>query len=84
MPTQFDRKSLRKLRKRAGLSQSEVARRIGVTSEMVCRLEGGTARPSIQTLAKLADLFGVTWSRFSRKVAADDSTSAAHPMADAA
>ena len=44
-------KKLRKLRERVGLSQEELARRLGVTRVTVTRWENGTRRPS-----KIAEL----------------------------
>jgi len=41
-------------RNRAGLTQDELARRMGTTQPVVARLEGGRARPSMRTLERLA------------------------------
>jgi transcriptional regulator with XRE-family HTH domain len=54
--------SLRKLRQRLGLSQQELARRLGVTRATVTCWENGTRRPSrlaeraIQTVAEANEL----------------------------
>ena len=47
-------------RKAAGLTQAEIARRIGTTQSAVARLEGGSTRhlPSLATLHKYADAVG--------------------------
>lgn len=47
-------------RKAAGLTQAEIARRIGTTQSAVARLESGSARyfPSLATLHKYADAVG--------------------------
>jgi len=47
-------------RMRAGLTQEEVANRMGTTKSAVCRLESVTSKnsPSIQTLLKYAQAVG--------------------------
>ncbi|HXZ67375.1 MAG TPA: helix-turn-helix transcriptional regulator [Alphaproteobacteria bacterium] len=42
----------------AGLTQDELAKRMGTTQSVVARLESGQARPSTSTLEKLADATG--------------------------
>jgi transcriptional regulator with XRE-family HTH domain len=41
-------------RNRAGLTQEELARKMGTTQPVVARLESGRSRPSIRTLERLA------------------------------
>lgn len=48
------------LRKKAGLSQSKVADKLGVTNKSVSKWENGAAKPSTNTLRKLSDLFGIS------------------------
>jgi len=45
-------------RNRAGLTQSELARRMGTKQPVVARLESGRARPSMRTLERLAKATG--------------------------
>lgn len=45
-------------RARAGLTQAELAERMGTSQSAVARLESGTARPSVATLEKLAAATG--------------------------
>jgi len=45
-------------RKRAGLTQQQLARRMGTTQPVVARLESGNTRPSLRTLERLADATG--------------------------
>ena len=45
-------------RSRAGLTQSELARKMGTTQPVVARLEGGRSRPSMRTLERLAEATG--------------------------
>jgi transcriptional regulator with XRE-family HTH domain len=46
------------LRSRAGLTQEELARKMGTTQPVVARLESGRARPSMRTLERLAQATG--------------------------
>ena len=46
------------VRSRAGLTQEELARKMGTTQPVVARLESGQSRPSIRTLERLADATG--------------------------
>ena len=45
-------------RARAGLSQSEVAQRMGTTQSVVARLEGGKATPSLRSVQRYAQAIG--------------------------
>ncbi len=47
-----------KARARAGLTQAELAERMGTSQSAVARLESGKARPSVGTLEKLAEATG--------------------------
>ena len=48
------------LRKRAGLSQGDVAERLNVSRQAVSRWETGLAVPSTDNLSRLGRLYGVT------------------------
>ena len=48
------------LRKKAGLSQWELANQLGVTNKAVSKWENGKAKPGTETLRKLAELFAVS------------------------
>lgn len=50
--------ALIKARADAGLTQEELAKRMGTTQSAIARLEGGKSRPSTTTLAKLAKATG--------------------------
>lgn len=54
---------VRGLRTARGWSLDELAGRSGVSKGMVVQVEGGRTNPSIGTLARLADAFGVTVAR---------------------
>lgn len=45
-------------RARAGLSQTELARRMNTSQSAIARLEGGRTRPSTRTLEKVAAATG--------------------------
>jgi transcriptional regulator with XRE-family HTH domain len=49
---------LRALRRDAGLSQRQLAERIGTTQSAIARLEAGRTEPKIATLTRLADALG--------------------------
>lgn len=46
-------------RKKAGLSQAELAKKLGVTNKVVSKWENGSAKPTTSTLQKLAVLFEI-------------------------
>ena len=48
------------LRKRAGLSQDELADKLGVTRQTISRWEQGTACPDMYNLKQISKLFGVS------------------------
>lgn len=58
-------------RKRQGLSQEELAARIGVSRQAVSRWELGSTMPDAPNLVKLADLFGVTTDYLLRETQAE-------------
>ena len=47
-----------KARSKAGLTQEEVAQRMGTTQSVVARLESGNLLPSVKTLSKYAQATG--------------------------
>lgn len=52
------------IRKKAGLSQCEAAQRIGISRSFLSTVELGQSGISVQTLARMADVYGVTMSGF--------------------
>jgi len=46
------------VRNRAGLTQEELAQKMGTTQPVVARLESGRTHPSMRTLERLADATG--------------------------
>ncbi len=57
-------KELRRAFGGTGLSQEELAKRLGVTSNTLSRWETGTYKPKLQDLDKLANFFTVSVSVF--------------------
>jgi repressor LexA len=53
-------KRLMELRKSAGLSQFEVAKKIDVSRQAYCHYETGRRQPTLETLSKLASFFSVS------------------------
>lgn len=51
---------IKELRKSKGLTQAELATKLGVTRQAVSLYEKGQRKPKIETLKKLADYFGVS------------------------
>ena len=47
-----------RLRTEAGLTQAELAKRMGTTQSAIARMEGGGSRPTLETLEKLAAAVG--------------------------
>jgi predicted transcriptional regulator len=59
MATEFSvARELIAARARAGLSQSEVAQRMGTTQSVVARLESGKRPPSMRTVERFAQAVG--------------------------
>jgi transcriptional regulator with XRE-family HTH domain len=46
------------LRTKAGLTQAELAERMGTTQSAIARMEGGGSRPTLETLEKIAGAVG--------------------------
>jgi transcriptional regulator with XRE-family HTH domain len=55
------------MRKRQGLSQAELAKRVGVTSSSISQVEGNQIYPSLSTLIKIADVLTVDVRSFFRE-----------------
>ena len=51
-------RELIRLRKKQGLSQSEVARRAGLKQPAIARLESGAVRPTLDTIQRVAHALG--------------------------
>lgn len=51
---------LRELRTKSGLTQNELANKLGVSGQTILNWENGIYEPKINQLIQLADLFGVS------------------------
>ena len=51
---------LRELRNKSGLTQNEIAARLGVSGQTILNWENGIYEPKINQLIQLADLFNVS------------------------
>ncbi len=51
--------NLRHQRKARNLTQAELAERVGVSTEMISKIERGVAAPSFPTIERLGDVLGV-------------------------
>ncbi len=47
-------KNIRDLRERRGITQVQLAERVGITQAMLCQIERGTKNPSLQVGAEIA------------------------------
>lgn len=66
--------NIKDIRLRKGLTQSEVAAALGVSSVVYSRYENGKRQPSIDTLVQMADIFGVTVDYLLGRQDIEDST----------
>lgn len=51
-------RTLRELRRRASLTQAEVARRVGIPSTVLSAYECGRRQPSLETAGRIIDAIG--------------------------
>lgn len=49
-----------RLRKAAGLTQSELAAKVGVTNKAVSKWENGASKPTTTVVRKLAGVYGIS------------------------
>jgi transcriptional regulator with XRE-family HTH domain len=55
---------LRTIRKKNGLTQAELARRVGVSRSYINKIENGEAKPSLTLLERIASILGVSIKDF--------------------
>jgi transcriptional regulator with XRE-family HTH domain len=65
-------RTARRLREGQNLTLADLARRAGISSAMLSRLETGRVSPSLETIVALAQALGVTPSALMQRVGADD------------
>ncbi len=63
---------LREERSRAGISQRELARRLGLSASLISQLESGLSKPSVGTLYAIVTELGVSLDRVIRGEEFDD------------
>ena len=63
--------NIKELRIQSGLSQVELAKRLGVTKQCVSNWENDNVLPSIEMLVKLADFFRVSTDRILGRCSCD-------------
>ena len=68
---------LREERVRAGISQRELARRVGLSASLISQLESGQSRPSVATLYSIVTELGVSLDRVIRGGALQETGGAA-------
>jgi len=64
----FDGRKLRVLRKRARLSQAQLAKRVGVTQGFIWQVEEGRKTPSLRVLTRIASELNVSLEELLRVV----------------
>lgn len=53
-------KNVTKFREKLSISQRELARRVGISGQMISKIENDLTNPSVETLNKIAATLGVT------------------------
>ena len=66
--------NIKDIRVRKGLTQSEVAAALEVSSVVYSRYETGSRQPPIETLVKLADIFGCSVDHLLGRLNIEEST----------
>ena len=51
-----------------GMSGIEFAKKIGISNVTLCKIEKGKENPSLKTLKKVSDAFGICFSDFMKEV----------------
>lgn len=72
MSIEFSR--LRRFRKERGLSQEDVAERLGVSRQAVAKWERGESQPDIESCVALADLYETTVDMLIRDLGREENT----------
>ncbi|MCG8573767.1 MAG: helix-turn-helix domain-containing protein [Flavobacteriales bacterium] len=63
--------NLKRLRKKKGFSQEELASRLDLTRSSYSGYENGVAEPNVETLIKLSEFFGITLDKMLKRNLAD-------------
>lgn len=75
-------RNIRFMRRKLGLSQEELASRIGLNRGNIASYENGTAEPKICNLLKLANLFSVSIVDLTQKDLSQEPDHHKHPFVD--
>ena len=62
-----DGKKIKALRETAGLTGEQLGNDIGISQSMIAHIERGFKQPNIETLARMANVFGVTVDELLKK-----------------
>lgn len=73
--------AFREMRKRSGLTQAEVANRLGVDQTTVCKWENGKNLPRADLLPNIAELYGCTVGELLKRESLPQSESLVAPTA---
>lgn len=63
------------LRRKSGLSQEQLAEKIGVSRQAISKWEGGLSVPELEKIRALSDFFHVSIDELTREPRADDASS---------
>lgn len=55
---------LKNARKKAGLKQKDVSKKLGISSAAYCNIEKGNRKPSVNLAKAIAAMFGFEWTAF--------------------
>ena len=56
--------NIKEKRERLGISQKELAEKVGISQSFLCDIEQGRSKPSIDTAVKIADALGISDIKF--------------------
>ena len=65
-----------KLRKQKGLTQEQLGKKLNVSFQAVSKWENNQSEPNLETIEKLADVFGITIAQFFEMANIDEGDSA--------
>lgn len=55
---------LRTARKDSGMTQNEVAKRVGISQPTYCNIENEERRPSVEMAKRIGAVLGIDWTMF--------------------
>ena len=56
--------NIKEKRERLGISQKELAEKVGISQSFLCDIEQGRSKPSIDTAVKIADALDISDIKF--------------------